>query len=79
MGSQGLFRQVRVALGVEDLLVELFPVGVTLPRHTEAIFVRRVSPKRAARLKSHAHCLGNIGAEAHAVEYIRQCVKILLD
>ena len=79
MGSQGLCRQVRVALGVEELLVEPFPVGVTLPRHPEAILLRRVSPKRAAMLKSHAHYLGNIGAEAHAVKYIRQCIKIPLD
>ena len=79
VGSQGLFRQVCVALGVKDLLAEPFPVGVTLPCHPEAIFLRRVSPKRSARLKSHVHRLDNIGAEAHAVEYLRQCVKIPLD
>ena len=75
VGIQGLFRQVHVALGVEDLLEEPFPVSVNLPHHPEAIFLRRVSPKRAARLKIHFHHLGNIGLEAHVVEYLHQCVK----
>ena len=54
---------------------EPFPGGMNLPHHPEAIFLLRVSSKRAASLTSHFHRLGNIGAEAHVVEYIYQCVK----
>ena len=36
-------------------------------------------PKCATGLTRHAHCLGHIGAEAHMVEHIYQCVKIPLE
>ena len=67
VGSQRLCCQVRVALGVEDLLAEPFPVGVNLPCHPEAIFLRKVYPKCSTMLTSYVHRLCDIRAEAHAV------------
>ena len=67
VGSQGLCCQVRIALGVMDLLAEPFALGVTLPLHPEAIFLCRVSPKRSKILTSYVHRLCDIRAEAHVV------------
>ena len=70
--------QVRVALSSVEFLVELLPAGVSLTYHPETIGIHIVTPKHAKRLKIHARHLGHIGAEAHRVEYLRQCVKVPL-
>ena len=71
MGIQGPCRQVRVALAASDPLAELFPVGVTLPRHPDSIGLHRVPPKSSAILTSNALCLGHISVKANVVKYLR--------
>ena len=68
MGGQGPRRHFHVSLGAADPLVEPLPVGVPIPRHPEAVGLRRVTPKRVASLTIHAHRLGHICVEAHVVE-----------
>ena len=77
--SQEPHLQVCVALRSEDLMVEPLTVGVPLPHHPEAVGLRIVTAERASRLTRHAHHIGQIGADSHAVEQLRQCVKITLE
>ena len=74
IGGQVPHLQVCVALRAADLLAETFLLGVYLPHQHVAVGLRRVTPKRAARLTRHAHCYGHIGDESHAVKDLRQCV-----
>ena len=66
MGCHEHRRKVCVSLGAADPLLEPFLVGVELPRHSEAVGLPRGATKHETRMTSHTHCLGQIGAEAHA-------------
>ena len=63
VGHQGPSCQVCITIGAEESLAEPVPVGFPLPRHLESVGLFKVTPKRAACLASHAHCIGNICAE----------------
>ena len=67
MVVQGPFRQLRIALGATDLLAEPFRVGVSLPRHLEAVGLHKVPPKRAESLTIHANHIDHIGVEDQVV------------
>ena len=75
MGGQGTRRQFYVALGTADPLVELLPVCVCPPRHLEGVGIRRVTPKRVARMTIYAYYLGHISTVFHAIEEFRQRIE----
>ena len=76
---QGPFLQVRVALRSENLVEEPLMVGVYLPHNPEAVGLCKVSRKHASMLTRHSHHLVQLGADAHTVEQLRQCVKITME